>query len=337
MLKPIHVIVFLTLFLSSTTFASHSDFYFGRSFVQSLAWTVLIVTRWGLLVWLDHKIIEIAQKKYPSLNRLGRRILFSGPIMIFTTYVIIISFDFLGTVFIFLDPYSFNVYALVFNFFGSIMISIIVLPTFEMLFSEKVSQRISIENLELRRRNLEGQYDTLKGQVNPHFLFNSLNSLAWLIKKEPQLATDFVDEMAYVYRYLLKSNEYNKVTLKEELKFVRAYFQLLQTRFESGIQLETDLPENDETIFIAPLTLQILIENAAKHNIVSIKKPIIIRIILDDGCIVVRNNIRRKANLMESTKTGLANIISKYKLLANEDIIVLSESDCFTVKIPVLG
>ncbi len=337
MIKPIHVIVFFTLFLGFTTMTGHPDYYYGRAPWQSVAWTCLIAAQWFLLVWIDYKVIDFSQTKYPSLDQLSRRVLFSYPIMLFSGYFIIVSFDFVGAVFIFGDHYFINIPAFIANFIGAILISIIVLPTFEMLFSKKVSQRIALENLELKRRNLQGQYDTLKGQVSPHFLFNSLNSLAGLIKKNPELATSFVDEMAYVYRYLLKSNEQNKVTLKEELKFVHAYFHLLKTRFQDGIQLETDLPENDETIFIAPLTLQILIENAAKHNVVSKKRPIVIRIMLEDDRIVVRNNIRKKANLMESTKTGLANIVSKYKLLANGDIEVLSENDCFTVKIPVLA
>ncbi|MBI3235458.1 MAG: histidine kinase [Bacteroidetes bacterium] len=216
------------------------------------------------------------------------------------------------------------------------IISIIVLPAFEMLFANKVSNRIALENLELKRRNLQGQYDVLKGQVNPHFLFNSLNSLAWLIKKEPQLAIAFVDELAFVYRYLLKCNEYDKVTLKEELKFAKAYFQLLQTRFESGIQLETDLPENEEEIFIAPLTLQILIENVVKYNIISADDPIIIRITYKDGRFVIENNVRKKKSPIQSTKTGLSNIASKYKLLGAPEIEVNESPERFLVKIPII-
>src|SRR3989344_2282731 len=126
------------------------------------------------------------------LDQLGKRVLFSYPLMLFSSYIIIVSFDFLGAIFIFGDHYFINIPAFIANFIGAILISIIVLPTFEMLFSKKVSQRIAMENLELKRRNLQGQYDTLKGQVSPHFLFNSLNSLAGLIKKNPELATSFV-------------------------------------------------------------------------------------------------------------------------------------------------
>lgn len=336
MLKPVHVIIFFTLFLTVNTLSDHSDYYYARSTMQSIAWTCLITMQWGLMAWVDHRIIDFSQTKYPTLQRLWRRVLISYPLMVLTSYVCIFLFDFIGVLFIFRESIHVSKFALTFNLFGSMIISIIVLPAFEMLFANKVSNRIALENLELKRRNLQGQYDVLKGQVNPHFLFNSLNSLAWLIKKEPQLAIAFVDELAFVYRYLLKCNEYDKVTLKEELKFAKAYFQLLQTRFESGIQLETDLPENEEEIFIAPLTLQILIENVVKYNIISADDPIIIRITYKDGRFVIENNVRKKKSPIQSTKTGLSNIASKYKLLGAPEIEVNESPERFLVKIPII-
>jgi len=336
MLKPAHVIVFFSLFLTINTLSEQWDYYYAHSTMQSIAWTILIGMQWWVMVWLDHRIIDFAQTKYPALHRLWRRVLFSYPLMVLTSYICIFLFDFIGVLFIVKGQIRVTEYALIFNFFGSMIISIIILPAFEMLFAQKVSNRIAVENLELKRRNLQGQYDVLKGQVNPHFLFNSLNSLAWLIKKEPQLAITFVDELAYVYRYLLKSNEYDKVTLKEELKFAKAYFQLLQTRFESGIQLETDLPENEEEIFIAPLTLQILIENVVKYNIISAEDPIVIRITYKDGRFVIENNVRKKKSPIQSTKTGLSNIASKYKLLGAPEIEVHENKERFLVKIPIL-
>ena len=304
---------------------------------MAAVWIVVTLFRWALILWLDHKIIDFFQTKYPALSQLRKRAFFSIPSMIAMTYSLILLHELVKGLLIFGDLSVFNQPTLILYLIGATLISLIILPTIEMLFSEKVSQRILLENLELKRRNLQGQYDTLKGQVNPHFLFNSLNSLAGLIKKKPQLATYFVDEMAYVYRYLLKSNEHNKVTLKEEMKFAKAYFHLLRTRFEDGIQLETDLPENGQDGYIAPLTLQILIENAAKHNIVSKSSPIIIRITLEGNYIVVKNNVRKKNSLIETTRTGLANIVSKYKLLGASEVEVLEGTADFTVKIPVLA
>ena len=336
MLKSVHVIVFFTLFLVVNTFFDHYDYYYARSNWQSITWTGLITAQWGLLVWLDHKIIDFAQTKYPSLDRLNRRVLFSYPIMVLTSYILIFLVDFIGVVFVFGDQWHVTKFALLFNLFGSMIISIIILPSFEMLFAKKVSKRIALENMELKHRNLEGQYDGAMGQVNPHFLFNSLNSLAWLIKKKPSQATSFVDEMAYVYRYLLKSNEHNKVLLKEELKFAKAYFRLLQTRFESGIRLEIDLLEQEE-IYIVPLTLQILIENAVKHNVISVDAPIVIQMTYKEGCIVIENNVRKKNYRADGTKMGLSNIASKYKLLGAPEIEVVEQPGHFTVKIPQLG
>ena len=336
MIRPLHIICFFCLMLTLISLLPNWDFYFSGPWQQSVIWICITIFRWGFILWLDHKIIDFFQTKYPALNQLKKRALFSLPSMIGTTYFMILCHDFVKSLILFQDLTLFHEYAYTEYFIGAILINMIILPTFEMLFSEKVSQRILLENLELKRRNLQGQYDTLKGQVNPHFLFNGLNSLAGLIKKKPQLATYFVDEMAYVYRYLLKSNEDNKVSLKEELKFAQAYFHLLRTRFEDGIQLVIDLSEKDQMSCIAPLTLQILIENAAKHNIVSKSNPIVIHITLEENYIVVTNNIRKKNSSIETTKTGLANIVSKYKLLGAREVEILERTTDFTVKIPVL-
>src|SRR3989338_558927 len=337
MIKPLHIICFFSLMLTLISLLSNWGFYFSGSLLLAVVWILVTLFRWVLILWLDHKIIDFFQTKYPALNQLRKRAFFSIPSMVFTTYFLILAHELIKGLLIFDDLSVFNQPTLTLYLIGSVLISLIILPTFEMLFSEKVSQRILLENLELKRRNLQGQYDTLKGQVNPHFLFNSLNSLAGLIKKKPQLATYFVDEMAYVYRYLLKSNEHNKVTLKEELKFAHAYFHLLRTRFEDGIQLEVDLPENRQTSYIDQLTIQILIKNAAKHNIVSKSNPIVIQITLEGNYIVVKNNVRKKNSLVETTKTWLANIVSKYKLLGASEVEVLEEETDFTVKIPLLN
>lgn len=336
MIKPLHIICFFSLMLTMISLLTNWGIYFSGSVFMAVCLVLVTIVRGILILWLDHKIIGFFQTKYPALNHLRKRAFFSIISMICMTYLTILIYEVVKGLLLSQDLNVFDSSKLTLNLIGATLISLIILPTFEMLFSEKVSQRILLENLELKRRNLQGQYDTLKGQVNPHFLFNSLNSLAGLIKKKPQQATYFVDEMAYVYRYLLKSNEHNKVTLKEELKFAQAYFHLLRTRFEHGIQLEIDLPESRQTSYIAPLTLQILIENAAKHNIVSKSSPIIIQITLEDNYIVVKNNIRKKNSLIETTKTGLANIVSKYKLLGASEVEVMEGTTEFTVKIPLL-
>jgi Histidine kinase len=336
MIKPIHIICFFSLMLTLISVLPNWGFYFSESIIMSIVWISVTIFRWGLIMWCNSKIIDFFQSKYPALTQVRRRALFSIPSMIVSTYALILLLEFIKGALVLNDLSGLNESAFILYLINSVILSCIILPTFEMLFSEKVSQRILLENLELRRRNLQGQYDTLKGQVNPHFLFNGLNSLAGLIKKKPQLATYFVDEMAYVYRYLLKSNEDNKVTLKEELKFAQAYFHLLRTRFEDGIQLVIDLSEKDQMGCIAPLTLQILIENAAKHNIVSKSNPIVIHITLEENYIVVKNNVRKKNSSIETTKTGLANIVSKYKLLGATEVEILERTTDFTVKIPVL-
>ncbi|GAB3903502.1 hypothetical protein GCM10028803_32080 [Larkinella knui] len=196
----------------------------------------------------------------------------------------------------------------------------------------------TLEKEQLKKINLQSQYESLKSQVNPHFLFNSLNSLSSLIADEPHRAEEFVDEMSKVYRYLLQTNEGELTTLEAELRFIQSYFHLLKTRYGAGIQLEVVIAEPFRTYQLPPLTLQMLVENAVKHNVIHANKPLLIEIKTSQvGRLIVRNNLQRKTGKVISNQVGLSNIMAKYRLLAQNDPIVTADNSFFTVALPLMA
>ncbi|WP_420147367.1 sensor histidine kinase, partial [Spirosoma sp.] len=208
----------------------------------------------------------------------------------------------------------------------------------ESTYSMKKWRENRLEKEQLEKINIQSQLESLKNQVNPHFLFNSLNSLSSLIDDEPERAEQFVDEMAKVYRYLLQTNEDVLTTLDTELGFIQSYYHLLKTRYGAGIGMHIDVAPQARNYQLPPLTLQMLVENAVKHNVIHAGKPLLIEIeTTNSGELRVRNNRQqRSGGRMSSNKVGLANISAKYRLLAQTDPVVLSDDDHFTVILPLL-
>ena len=189
----------------------------------------------------------------------------------------------------------------------------------------------------LQKINWESRYEGLKQQVNPHFLFNSINTLSSLIHEDKAGAGQYVKEMSQVYRYLLRNNDDELVPLETELRFIHSYFHLLKTRFGNGIQLLIDVPEKHRSSLLPPLTLQMLVENAVKHNNVSKDLPLQITIgCTDDGRLSISNNLQKKLGQVDSTGIGLANIHEKYKLLGLPGVQLVDNGRLFTALIPLV-
>ncbi|QJW90538.1 histidine kinase [Spirosoma taeanense] len=225
----------------------------------------------------------------------------------------------------------------IFGLFYTYLYGALTAAFYELLIYMEAWQKANQEAEQLKKANLMSQLDSLKNQVKPHFLFNSLNTLTALVEKDQTQAVKFIAELSKVYRYLLQSNEKELIALTGELQFTQAYFFLLQTRFGQGIKLATTIGEEYENHLIPPLTLQILLENAVKHNQVSISKPLSVRIEVEDGqWLTVSNNRQQKRVSVPTTGTGLANIAAKYKLLNQPNVIVLEEPTYFTVKVPLI-
>ena len=192
------------------------------------------------------------------------------------------------------------------------------------------------ESERLKKESLVSQLELLKNQISPHFLFNSLNALITLVPEDPKLSVLFIQRLSNVYRHVLNYNEKNVISLEAELKFLDDYIFLNKMRFGENLRIVYHLPVNLEQMKVIPFTLQMLVENAIKHNIVSGKKPLTITISKDGNFIVVKNNLQVKTSGVESTGTGLQNITSRYELLTNKQVEVIADTSDFSVSLPLI-
>ncbi len=192
--------------------------------------------------------------------------------------------------------------------------------------------------LKLQKENLQSQFDVLKQQVNPHFLFNSLNVLTSLIRLEPELAEKFTEHLAKVYRYVLENKDNELVTLDTEMSFLDAYIFLINIRFMDKVHVNIDIPDRRKNLRVIPLAMQLLIENAIKHNSMSKKSPLVINIFIDDNNFLnVVNNLQEREAHMVSTGVGLKNIQNRYRLL-NNTVPVFEKTDThFRALIPLVA
>jgi sensor histidine kinase YesM len=192
------------------------------------------------------------------------------------------------------------------------------------------------ENSRLKTAYLEAELQLLKEQVNPHFLFNSLSSLSGIIREDPVKAQAFVSHLSKILRYALNHNDYHLVTLEEELAMARSYGQLLKLRFEEAFLLNVDVDPAYLKIKLPHLSLQPLIENAAKHNKVTLADPLRVDIFVSDGSLEVRNNLRPITAPETSTGTGLKNLGGRYRILMDKEIETEKTVNTFTVKLPLV-
>nr|WP_319510690.1 histidine kinase [uncultured Draconibacterium sp.] len=188
---------------------------------------------------------------------------------------------------------------------------------------------------EMKREKLRMDYNSLQDQLNPHFLFNNLSVLKSLIIYDPDVAVEFTENFTDVYRYVLQSKDKRLVKLGEELDFMKAYCALHKERLGEGINVDSLVPTDVFDKEIAPLTGQLLIENAIKHNITSRETPLEIKLFVEDDCLVVSNNLNRR-DASYSTKTGLRNLVKRYEILTEKEIVVQYDEKRFEVKVPLL-
>jgi two-component system, LytTR family, sensor kinase len=188
----------------------------------------------------------------------------------------------------------------------------------------------------LEKEKAQVQFDNLKNQLNPHFLFNALTSLNSLIFENQGLASQFLQQLSKVYRYVLQNKDKNFVTVQTELDFINNYVQLIKTRFHDAIRITIEIEDEARQRAIVPVTLQILIENALKHNIVDKAQPLSINILTIGDYLVVSNNMQVRKIVESSNKLGLENLKSLYRFLTDRPVIVEKTDDRFAVKVPLV-
>lgn len=180
------------------------------------------------------------------------------------------------------------------------------------------------------------QYQQLKSQINPHFLFNSLNALVSLIHKDPDRAIDYTKKLSTIYRYVLSYDQQETAFVEEELDFIKNYMDILKIRFGDGLNVTYNLKEEDMNKKIPPMALQVLVENAVKHNALAPSTPLSILIYSDNNSIIVSNNIIPRMRVATSLGVGLKNLTEKYMLISHKTIEIVRNDHEFTVRLPLL-
>ena len=214
---------------------------------------------------------------------------------------------------------------------------IFITHVYETVFLVKESESEMIRNEQLERAKAEAELEALKNQIDPHFIFNSLNTLSHLIEEKPVKAKQFNDNLADVYRYILQNKARDLVLLREEMEFLENYFSLLQIRFDKAVQLKTSVGEEAmDHYLLPPISLQILAENAIKHNEFSEANPLLLEIEMKNEELIVHNQVRKKTLRKASSKIGLQNLSERYKLTTNKEMVIKEDAKGFTVNLPVL-
>jgi hypothetical protein len=218
--------------------------------------------------------------------------------------------------------------------FITLMITYLITAIHEAVFFYRQWKFNFSKSVKLERDNIEARYEALRSQINPHFLFNSLNSLTTLVDGN-QPAVNYITSLSELMRYMLKSNEKELVLLREEIRILKHYLQLQKMRFKENLIIEMEVPESFYHYAVPPLALQMLVENAIKHNVITEKHPLRIVIRAEKGAIVVENNLQRKA-LPSTTGQGLKNISGRYHPFSAHKVKVEETSALFRVTLPLL-
>lgn len=200
----------------------------------------------------------------------------------------------------------------------------------------KNSTKKEVVEQKLIAKSANAQFESLKNQLDPHFLFNSLNVLDSLIEENPVQAQRFTNSMSKIYRYVLEQKDKELVSVEEEIDFAKTYCELLKTRFEDAVTFDFNISEEDKKGFVVPLSLQLLLENSIKHNFATSSKPLNIKIFTEKGNLIIENNLQTRELPNKSTGVGLANIVSRYNLLTERNVFVEKSEAFFRVKLPIL-
>jgi len=268
-----------------------------------------------LLVFLDLRIINRLHKTFPLPEKIIARIPLE---FILSAFAGIIVGSLITITANFAMPYEDGLLKhLINNSLITLVINIILVTAIEAIIWYSKGQAVRLKAERLERENSQIRFETLKSQLNPHFLFNSLNVLSSLVKKDSEKAQNFIDEFSSVYRYTLDVIEKPVVELREELNFAKSFLYLQKIRFENAVKTEINVDASMLTYFVPPLAVQTLLENSFKHNRSSANNPLNIKIYNKDGRLIVTNNLQPKTVQSDSKGVGLNNLNKRYELLGD--------------------
>lgn len=287
------------------------------------------------IAYVDYQLVKYIYRTRWLCNHFMARILFEFVAL----SVLAVVFVLIGSL-----PFKFNsnlseyMHSMLYleGIMPAILMNVFTITIIEFFVQNRQSKEREIEFERLQTDHLKMQYQQLKGQINPHFLFNSLNAMVSLINKDPHRATIYTKKLSEVYRYVLTHDLEDTVKVSDEIEFIRNYIAILEIRFEKGLQVEVDMCRQDAQRKISPMALQVLVENAVKHNVVSTSKPLHVVISSDAEYLTVSNNISPRSRVEMSTGIGLKNLSGKCRIITGRDIVIENTDLQFIVKIPLL-
>lgn len=303
----------------------------GRIFLTGSVTFVFLLTAWFINSWLTNS--------FPHKN--GMENIFRKGLIVLLANAILLGLFVVAGIFVlneFGDDGPKNYFSLwLIAFKGGISIALIYIIQYALNSAEK-AQAVSLQNEMLKTENVRSQFEILRQQVNPHFLFNSLSTLRSMVRAKDPKAEEFVLRLSEIYRQLLAKRQFDTVTLKEELDFVNDYLFMLSSRFGAALKITTDIPDKNRSFRLPTFSLQLLLENCIKHNVISAEKPLEIKIFASSGFVTVENRLQPKLTEVEHSGYGLANLIERYKLLdfAENGVFVFSDDDVFRVRLKLL-
>ena len=307
--------------------------HFNRNFLTNFGYVML----YGLTLYFSNAILFIYLDKVFQANRFTLKRVILG----FTSsFLVSILMIFILRIFeeVIIEQRSFSDFfstETIANYIVSIIITFFVTLAFHAFYFYKTYNESKVKEQKIIAGSASAQFESLKNQIDPHFLFNSLNVLSSLIEENPDAAQKFTTSLSKVYRYVLEQKDKELVSVEEELKFAKTYMNLLKMRFENSITFEVPEFENDDAK-VVPLSLQLLLENCIKHNIVSEKKPLHIKIYIEENELIIENNKQIKEVLQDRKGVGLQNIVSRYAILTKRNVIIQESETIFKVKLPIL-
>lgn len=304
--------------------------YFGGCQFVALFYTA---TFWVVFRELHYRFIQ----KFENVLKPATRYVIMVPAILIVYILLKIFFDLtLDKVFFDKIAQEFKPNAVV-EVISSLLFLSLVITVYESIYFSKMAKRLSVEKEQLQKENIKSQLEGLKNQVNPHFLFNSLNTLSYIIPEDSDRAVSFVQKLSRVYRYILEIRNKELIPLKEEMEYLDSYTYLINERFGENINVDLRVEEVHMNDLIIPLSLQILFENAIKHNVISKTKPLNIEVFVNkEHKLVVKNNLQLKSQVMSSTKVGLENIKNRYSFFTNLSVDIIQTDESFIVLIPLI-
>ncbi|WP_146940573.1 2TM domain-containing protein [Chryseobacterium hagamense] len=326
--------------------ATSMVFFFGftsEKTVENFMLTVAVCFMYSFILGAGNGLInDYLNKKFPWSEATTKRavisivsILIANTVMVyFCNYMNFVVFQKAATT----EEYFSGKYGFV-NWFTiniALLISAFLHAKGFMEELKKTSKKEVVEQ-KLIAKSANAQFESLKNQLDPHFLFNSLNVLSSLIDENPKQAQKFTASMSKIYRYVLEQKDKELVTVEDELEFAKTYCDLLKTRFEDSVDFVFDVKKDDYRRFVVPLSLQLLLENCIKHNFATSSKPLVIKIFSENDTLCIENNLQVREQIKESSGIGLSNIVQRYSLLTKRNVFIEKSEDYFKVKLPVLS